>query len=128
MAVVAITQPRQPPGLLFAPWQRMTVRIVSLVLATLMGVAMPGASVFAQTCLRPQWTECVLFPNGGRHTGVNSDDKPVEAQVPPASDICVVNEWEIRAETYAQFHRNGVPWPNRDWEVRVETFCFYKND
>jgi len=93
-----------------------------------MGVAMSGASVFAQTCLRPKWTECVSFPNGGRHTGVNSDDKPVEAQVPPASDICVVNEWEIRAETYAQFHRNGVPWPDRDWEVRVETFCFYKND
>jgi hypothetical protein len=48
--------------------------------------------------------------------------------VPPGSDICVITEWEVRAETYAQFARNGVPWwPNRDWEVDVETFCFFKN-
>jgi len=127
MAVVAITQPRQSPGLLFAP-RRVSTRSFVLVLTTLVGMTLPGASVSAQTCLRPKWTECVSFPKGGRHTGISSADKPVEAQVPPASDICVINEWEIRAETYAQFHRNGVPWPDRDWEVRVETFCFYKND
>ena len=81
----------------------------------------------AQTCLRPKWTECVSFPNGGRHTGTDFYDKALEMRIPPNSEICVRNEWEIRAETYAQFARNGTPWPNRDWEVEVDTFCFYKN-
>ena len=84
-------------------------------------------SVSAQTCLRPNWTECVSFPSGGRHTGVNPQGATVEIDVPPGPDICVSTEWEIRAETYAQFARNGTPWPNRDWEVDVDTFCFYKN-
>jgi hypothetical protein len=52
---------------------------------------------------------------------------PVQIEVPPGPDICVSTEWEIEAETYALFQRDGMPWPNRDWEVRVETFCFYKN-
>jgi hypothetical protein len=52
---------------------------------------------------------------------------PVQLEVAPGPDICVSNEWEIRAETYAQFERNGQPWPNRDWEVSVENFCFYRN-
>jgi hypothetical protein len=81
----------------------------------------------AQTCLRPKWTECVSFPNGGRHTGVSPYGVPVQLEVPAGAEICVSNEWEIRAETYAQFARNGTPWPNRDWEVDVDTFCFYKN-
>jgi hypothetical protein len=51
----------------------------------------------------------------------------VQIEVPPGPDICVSTEWEIEAETYALFQRDGMPWPNRDWEVRVETFCFYKN-
>ena len=128
MSVVLIMQPRPAPGLFFAAWwPAMFVRVFSLVLP-LVGVTMLAATASAQTCLRPKWTECVSFPNGGRHTGVNSDGKAVEALLPPASDICVTNEWEIQAETYAQFHRNGVPWPDRDWEVRVETFCFYRND
>jgi hypothetical protein len=48
-------------------------------------------------------------------------------EVTSGSDICVINEWEIRAETYAQFSRNGEPWPNPDWEVKVDNFFFYKN-
>jgi hypothetical protein len=28
-------------------------------------------------------------------------------QVTPGPDICVSNEWKIRAETYTQFERNG---------------------
>jgi len=51
----------------------------------------------------------------------------VQLDVPPGSEICVSNEWEVRAETYAQFSRNGAPWPDRDWEVDVESFCFFKN-
>jgi hypothetical protein len=82
---------------------------------------------FAQTCLRPKWTECVSFPSGGRHTGINPQGAPVQMDVPPGPDICVSTEWEIRAETYALFERGGRPWPNRDWEVDVDTFCFYKN-
>jgi hypothetical protein len=81
----------------------------------------------AQTCLRPKWTECVSFPNGGRHTGISTAGKSVQADVPPGSEICVITEWEVRAETYALFARNGVPWPDRDWEVDVDTFCFFKN-
>ena len=81
----------------------------------------------AQTCLRPKWTECVSFPNGGRHTGVSPYRVRVQLDVPPGSEICVINEWEVEADTYAQFARNGVPWPDRDWEVDVDTFCFYKN-
>jgi hypothetical protein len=82
----------------------------------------------AQTCLRPKWTECVSFPDGGRHTGVNPEGKSVEIAVPAGPDICVSIEWEVSADTYALFSRDGKPWPNRDWEVAVETFCFYRND
>ena len=81
----------------------------------------------AQTCLRPKWNECVSFPSGGRHTGVTPYGSPVQLGVPAGTKICVSNEWEIRAETYAQFSQNGSPWPDRDWEVEVDTFCFYRN-
>lgn len=84
-----------------------------------------GAS--AQTCLRPKWTECLAFPNGGRHTGVSPQGTAVQTEISAGADICVGNEEEIGAQTYAQFWRDGVPWPDRDWEVNVETFCFYKN-
>ena len=100
----------------------------SLIAAVAIAVATIIAScASAQTCLRPKWTECVSFPNGGRHTGISPSGAPVQLQVPPGAEICVSNEWEIRAETYAQFSRDGRPWPDRDWEVDVDTFCFYKN-
>jgi hypothetical protein len=100
----------------------------SIVLVTAVFAVLVAWSASAQTCLRPQWTECVSFPNGGRHTGVSPAGKTVEIDVPPGSEICVITEWEVRAETYAQFARNGVPWwPDRDWEVDVDTFCFFKN-
>src|SRR6476620_3420257 len=86
-----------------------------------------AAHASAQTCLQPKWTECVSFPNGGRHTGTDAYEKAVQMEIPPGSEICVSNEWEIRAETYVQFSRNGAPWPNTDWDVRIETFCLYKN-
>jgi hypothetical protein len=95
--------------------------------ATMAVAAIVASHASAQTCLRPKWTECVSFPNGGRHTGVSPYGVPVQMNVPAGAEICVSNEWEIRAETYAQFARNGTPWPNRDWEVDVDTFCFYKN-
>jgi hypothetical protein len=102
----------------------MRVLIVVVVAAV---VAMLASRADAQTGLRPKWTECVSFPHGGRHTGINPQGMPVEIEVPPGPDICVSTEWEIRAETYAHFARGGVPWPNRDWEVDVDSFCFYKN-
>ena len=99
-----------------------------LMAAAAMAIATIAAShASAQTCLRPKWTECIAFPNGGRHTGVSPYGERVQIAVPPGAEICVINEWEVRAETYAQFGRNGQPWPNRDWEVDVETFCFYKD-
>jgi hypothetical protein len=101
---------------------RSLMAVAAMIVA---GLAATHAS--AQTCLRPKWTECVSFPNGGRHTGVTPYGVTVQLQVPAGSEICVSNEWEVRAETYAQFARNGVPWPDRDWEVDVDTFCFYKN-
>jgi hypothetical protein len=104
------------------------VRPLFLILSIAAVIAIVfGSNTFAQTCLRPKWTECVSFPNGGRHTGISPYGKPVEIEVPPGPDICVSTEWEIEAETYALFARGGMPWPNRDWEVRVETFCFYRN-
>jgi hypothetical protein len=99
----------------------------AIVLATILTTLTIASQAPAQTCLRPKWTECVSFPNGGRHTGINSEGQAQERDIPPGADICVINEWEIQADTYAQFARNGVPWPDKDWEVRVETFCFYKN-
>jgi hypothetical protein len=39
----------------------------------------------------------------------------------------VSTEWEIRAENYVLFERDGHAWPDRDWEVEAETFCFYRN-
>jgi hypothetical protein len=101
---------------------RSLMAVAAMIVA---GLAATHAS--AQTCLRPKWTECVSFPNGGRHTGTSPQGAPVEMEVTPGPDICVSTEWEIRAETYALFARSGQPWPNRDWEVRVEDFCFYKN-
>jgi hypothetical protein len=95
--------------------------------AILAAVVVMASNASAQTCLRPKWTECVQFPNGGRHTGVSPQGTAVQAEVPPGTDICVGNEEEIGATTYAQFWRDSVPWPDRDWEVNAETFCFYKN-
>ena len=100
---------------------------ISVVLAAAMVVVTAASQALAQTCLRPKWTECLSFPNGGRHTGISPQGAPVQSEVTPGPDICVSNEWEIRAETYAQFQRNGAPWPHRDWEVNVENFCFFKN-
>jgi hypothetical protein len=98
--------------------------VIPLVLGA---VAIAASDASAQTCLRPKWTECVQFPNGGRHTGVSPQGTPVQTEIPAGPEICVGNEEEIGAVTYAQFWRNGVPWPDRDWEVNAETFCFYKN-
>ena len=95
--------------------------------AILAAAVVAASNASAQTCVRPKWTECVQFPNGGRHTGVSPQGTTVQADVPPGPDICVGNEEEIGATTYAQFWRDGVPWPDRDWEVNAETFCFYKN-
>ena len=97
---------------------------IAIVLAA---ATIAASSASAQTCLRPKWTECVQFPAGGRHTGVSPQGTAVQAEVPAGPEICVGNEEEIGAQTYAQFWRNGVPWPDRDWEVNAETFCFYKN-
>ena len=101
---------------------RASIALVATIFAMLV-----AWSASAQTCLRPKWTQCVSFPNGGRHTGVLPTGKSVQIDVPPGSDICVITEWEIRAETYALFARNGMPWPDRDWEVDVDTFCFFRN-
>jgi hypothetical protein len=106
--------------------QEQSMRYSIVVIAALLTMVI-GSNTFAQTCLRPKWTECVSFPNGGRHTGISPYGKPVEIEVLAGPDICVSTEWEIEAETYALFQRGGMPWPNRDWEVRVETFCFYRN-
>jgi hypothetical protein len=102
------------------------MRIPFLLAAIAIAVGLASHAA-AQACLQPKWTECVSFPNGGQHTGMDAYEKTVQMDVPPGSEICVSNEWEIRAETYVQFSRNGAPWPNADWEVRIETFCFYKN-
>ena len=99
----------------------------ALIPLVLGAVAIAASDASAQTCLRPKWTECVQFPNGGRHTGVSPQGMPVQMEVVSGAEICVGNEEEIGAQTYAQFWRNGVPWPDRDWEVNAETFCFYKN-
>jgi hypothetical protein len=98
-----------------------------IVLAMAVAAALLASQAGAQTCLRPKWTECVSFPHGGRHTGINTEGVRVEIEVPPGPDICVSTEWEVRAETYALFERGGAHWPNREWEVDVDTFCFYQN-
>jgi hypothetical protein len=93
----------------------------------LLSAMIAGSHAAEPTCLRPKWTECVSFPNGGRHTGVSPYGIPIEIAVSPGPDICVSTEWEVSADTYALFERGGMPWPDRDWEVAVETFCFYRN-
>jgi hypothetical protein len=103
---------------------RLVIALAASGIVSLAILAAPIAS--AQTCLRPKWTECISFPNGGRHTGVSPYGVRMQMEVTPGPDICVSTEWEIQAETYVQFRRNGAPWPNRDWEVRIETFCFYR--
>jgi hypothetical protein len=109
--------------------RQLRVRLIPVVaIAIVLAAATVAASsASAQTCLRPKWTECVQFPDGGRHTGVFPQGTAVQTDVPAGPEICVGNEEEIGAQTYAQFWRNGVPWPDRDWEVNAETFCFYKN-
>jgi hypothetical protein len=102
---------------------RSVVTVAMIPIAVAMLVASHAS---AQTCLRPKWTECVSFPNGGWHTGVSPYGVPARLDVPAGAEICVSNEWEVSADTYAQFSRNGQPWPDRDWEVDVETFCFYR--
>ena len=99
---------------------------VLVVLAV--GAVMLASNAVAQPeCLRPKWTECITFPNGGRHTGIDPQSMPVQIDVPTGAEICVSLHWEIMADEYAQFTRDGQPWPKRDCDVRVETFCFYRN-
>jgi hypothetical protein len=127
--------PRTVPGHSFQSHrgrarQARGTRLVILAVAipvVLAAIAAATSSASAQTCLRPKWTECVQFPNGGRHTGVSPQGTAVQTEVTSGPEICVGNEEEIGAQTYAQFWRDGVPWPDRDWEVNAETFCFYKN-
>ena len=102
------------------------MRAILLVMSLVAASAAFGADV-ETTCLRPKWTECVSFPNGGRHTGISPYGKPVALDVPRGAKICVATQWEIRAEDYVLFERDGHPWPDRDWEVEAETFCFYRN-
>ena len=99
----------------------------ALVAVSLVWAASAAFGAGADTCLRPKWTECVSFPDGGRHTGISLDGKPVGLNVPSGAKICVSTEWEIRAENYVLFERDGHPWPDLDWEVEAETFCFYRN-
>ncbi len=67
------------------------------IAATIVTVAMVALTTVvasqapAQTCLRPKWTECVAFPNGGRHTGVSPYGMPVQIAVPAGAQICVSN-------------------------------------
>jgi hypothetical protein len=101
---------------------------VLFVSAAALALVMLASNAFSQPeCLRPKWTECVTFPNGGRHTGIDPENKTVQADVPSGAEICVSLHWEIMADEYAQFTRSGMPWPTKDWDVRVETFCFYRN-
>ena len=100
----------------------------AIILTIVLAAAITAAShASAQSCLRPDWTECVSFPNGGRHTGISPYGMPIQFDVPAGSNICVSTRWEVRAEEYVQFTRDGTLWPNRDWEVEADTFCFYKN-
>ena len=96
-----------------------------LILAALMAVLIVANSR-AQECLRPEWTHCEEFPNGGRVTGVAIDKSKVEAEIPPASKICVVNHEEIGGDAFAHFERNGAPWPVKDWVANVDTFCLIR--
>ena len=102
------------------------MRVLVVATAAVVAVMLVSSAFAQETCLRPKWTECVQFPNGGRHTGVDPQSMPVQMEVPVGAEICVSLHWEIMADEYAQFTRNGQPWPKRDWDVRVETFCFYK--
>ncbi len=107
--------------------QGMPVAILAMVIPAVLVTVVMATKAAAQTCLRPKWTECVAFPAGGRHTGVSPQGAAIEMEVTPGAEICVGNEEEIGAQTFSQFWRSGVPWPDRDWEVNSETFCFYKN-
>ena len=97
------------------------------VLAAVTAVVMLASNSFAQECLRPEWTHCEEFPNGGRHTGVAIDKSKLDIAVPPGSRICVVNHEEIGGDSFAHSERNGVRWPNPDWLANVDNFCFFKN-
>ena len=96
------------------------------VTAAAAGAVLVHSAAFSQECLRPEWTACVAFPNGGSHTGISIGRTQVQTDVPTGSNICVVNHEEIGGYTYARFQRNGVPWPNEDWGVDIDTFCFFK--
>src|ERR1700674_5892940 len=63
------------------------------------GVMIVSSTVFGQECLRPEWTKCVAFPNGGSHTGMSIQRERVQADVTPGPDICVVNQEEIGGHT-----------------------------
>jgi hypothetical protein len=79
------------------PLRRRQVGARTILIA--MSLAMASAAFGAgaeTTCLRPKWTECVSFPNGGRHTGISPYGKPIALDVPPGAKICVTTQWEIR--------------------------------
>ena len=95
----------------------------SIALVTAVFTMLVAWSAAAQTCLRPQWTECVSFPNGGRHTGVSPAGKTVAIDVPPGSEICVITEWEVPG-----YFEQDKPWYQErqrmlDDRVRLGRIC-----
>jgi len=100
------------------------MRGVMVLAAT--AVVAASSTVFGQECIRPKWTECVAFPNGGSHTGMSIQNEKIQADIPPDSNICVANEEEIGGYTFARLTRNGQPWPNADWSANVDDFCLFK--
>jgi hypothetical protein len=80
----------------------------------------------AQECLKPEWTHCEMFPNGGRVTGVAFDKSKLELEIPAASEICVINHEELGGDTFVWLARNGARWPDADWVANVDTFCLFR--
>ena len=72
-----------------------------IVLAALSAMLV-ASNAFAQTCLRPEWTHCEEFPNGGRHTGIAVDKSKLEIAVPPG----VARNFQ--AALHAELRERGV--------------------
>jgi len=121
-------------GVIFAmyhrcQWEDKMRLLLSLVLSLFVVSGMSVTASSQSSCLRPNTGSCVDFPNGGSHTGIDTNGNTATRQVERGDHICVATTSLGRPGVpfpLAQFTRDGAPWPTDSWAVRASDFCFDK--
>jgi hypothetical protein len=99
------------------------MKTLSLVAAFCLCFAGTVTAAHADECLRPIANSkhpCRKFPNGGLHTGKDTNGNDVSYPIPAHTRICAANNADpCVGITCTRFKDgDGVPWPTATWAVR----------